>query len=93
MGGIEFYPQKEFDEDMEDKSDNDKIRVSASVLSFTHILSNESFPPSLTHSLSLIHSRTASSEENVRALGHVVCFFSSHNLINQGQFTPRFSAV
>ncbi|XP_056266386.1 neuronal-specific septin-3 [Pseudoliparis swirei] len=24
--GIEFYPQKEFDEDMEDKSDNDKIR-------------------------------------------------------------------
>lgn len=30
MAGIEFYPQKEFDEDMEDKSDNDKIRVSAS---------------------------------------------------------------
>lgn len=28
MNGIEFYPQKEFDEDMEDKSDNDKIRVS-----------------------------------------------------------------
>ncbi|TNN83578.1 Neuronal-specific septin-3 [Liparis tanakae] len=26
MAGIEFYPQKEFDEDMEDKSDNDKIR-------------------------------------------------------------------
>uniref|UniRef100_A0AAV2LK47 Neuronal-specific septin-3 n=2 Tax=Knipowitschia caucasica TaxID=637954 RepID=A0AAV2LK47_KNICA len=26
MGGIEFYPQKEFDDDMEDKSDNDKIR-------------------------------------------------------------------
>ncbi|XP_077425862.1 neuronal-specific septin-3 isoform X2 [Vanacampus margaritifer] len=26
MNGIEFYPQKEFDEDMEDKSDNDKIR-------------------------------------------------------------------
>lgn len=25
--GIECYPQKEFDEDMEDKSDNDKIRV------------------------------------------------------------------
>ncbi|KAE8300062.1 Neuronal-specific septin-3 [Larimichthys crocea] len=24
MGGIEVYPQKEFDEDMEDKSDNDK---------------------------------------------------------------------
>uniref|UniRef100_A0A1A8RSK3 Neuronal-specific septin-3 n=1 Tax=Nothobranchius rachovii TaxID=451742 RepID=A0A1A8RSK3_9TELE len=24
--GIEFYPQKEFDDDMEDKSDNDKIR-------------------------------------------------------------------
>uniref|UniRef100_A0AAY4AKV0 Neuronal-specific septin-3 n=1 Tax=Denticeps clupeoides TaxID=299321 RepID=A0AAY4AKV0_9TELE len=24
--GIEFYPQKEFDEDTEDKSDNDKIR-------------------------------------------------------------------
>lgn len=36
MGGIEVYPQKEFDEDMEDKSDNDKIRVS-SVPSF--------FPP------------------------------------------------
>lgn len=28
MSGIEFYPQKEFDDDMEDKSDNDKIRVS-----------------------------------------------------------------
>ncbi|CAL8332784.1 unnamed protein product [Merluccius merluccius] len=28
MGGIEYYPQKEFDEDMEDKSDNDKIRES-----------------------------------------------------------------
>ncbi|XP_023670408.1 neuronal-specific septin-3 isoform X3 [Paramormyrops kingsleyae] len=26
ISGIEFYPQKEFDEDMEDKSDNDKIR-------------------------------------------------------------------
>lgn len=26
MGGIEFYPQKEFDDDMEDKSENDKIR-------------------------------------------------------------------
>lgn len=25
--GIEFYPQKEFDEDQEDKADNDKIRV------------------------------------------------------------------
>lgn len=25
--GIECYPQKEFDEDIEDKSDNDKIRV------------------------------------------------------------------
>lgn len=37
MGGIEYYPQKEFDEDMEDKSDNDKIRVSGSVFSFAHI--------------------------------------------------------
>lgn len=37
MGGIEYYPQKEFDEDMEDKSDNDKIRVSGSIFSFTHI--------------------------------------------------------
>ena len=37
MGGIEFYPQKEFDDDMEDKSDNDKIRVSGSVLSLTLI--------------------------------------------------------
>lgn len=27
MNGIEFYPQKEFDDDIEDKSDNDKIRV------------------------------------------------------------------
>lgn len=27
--GIEFYPQKEFDEDLEDKTENDKIRVSA----------------------------------------------------------------
>lgn len=36
MSGIEFYPQKEFDEDMEDKSDNDKIRVSRSVLSVMH---------------------------------------------------------
>jgi len=33
MGGIEFYPQKEFDDDMEDKSDNDKIRVSSPGLS------------------------------------------------------------
>lgn len=31
MSGIEFYPQKEFDEDMEDKSDNDKIRVRATL--------------------------------------------------------------
>ena len=42
MSGIEFYPQKEFDEDMEDKSDNDKIRVSGSVgscsLSHPHAL-------------------------------------------------------
>lgn len=40
MGGIEFYPQKEFDEDMEDKSDNDKIRVRDSVM-----LTFLSFPP------------------------------------------------
>lgn len=40
MGGIEFYPQKEFDEDMEDKSDNDKIRVRGSVM-----LTFLSFPP------------------------------------------------
>lgn len=79
MGGIEFYPQKEFDEDMEDKSDNDKIRVSSPVLSLTHICpmilspSHPSFPPSLTQSLS--HSRTASSKHNVRALGHVVYLF------------------
>ncbi|PWA32757.1 hypothetical protein CCH79_00012418 [Gambusia affinis] len=26
MNGTEFYPQKEFDDDIEDKSDNDKIR-------------------------------------------------------------------
>lgn len=35
MSGIEFYPQKEFDEDMEDKSDNDKIRVSLFPLHLT----------------------------------------------------------
>ena len=29
MNGIEFYPQKEFDEDLEDKTENDKIRVGA----------------------------------------------------------------
>lgn len=32
MSGIEFYPQKEFDEDMEDKSDNDKIRVRGALI-------------------------------------------------------------
>uniref|UniRef100_A0A8C5SRH9 Septin 3 n=1 Tax=Laticauda laticaudata TaxID=8630 RepID=A0A8C5SRH9_LATLA len=26
VNGIEFYPQKEFDEDLEDKAENDKIR-------------------------------------------------------------------
>nr|BAE87953.1 unnamed protein product [Macaca fascicularis] len=26
VNGIEFYPQKEFDEDLEDKTENDKIR-------------------------------------------------------------------
>lgn len=79
MGGIEFYPQKEFDEDMEDKSDNDKIRVSVSILSFFRhiclvifILSHPS-PPSLTQSLT--HSCTASSKQNVRALGHVGYLF------------------
>lgn len=30
VNGIEFYPQKEFDEDLEDKTENDKIRVGAS---------------------------------------------------------------
>ncbi|XP_043100408.1 uncharacterized protein LOC122348696 isoform X2 [Puntigrus tetrazona] len=29
--GIECYPQKEFDEDMEDKSDNDKIRLKTQI--------------------------------------------------------------
>lgn len=29
VNGIEFYPQKEFDEDLEDKTENDKIRVGA----------------------------------------------------------------
>ncbi|XP_032052519.1 neuronal-specific septin-3 isoform X2 [Aythya fuligula] len=28
VNGIEFYPQKEFDEDLEDKTENDKIRES-----------------------------------------------------------------
>lgn len=36
MGGIEFYPQKEFDEDMEDKNDNDKIRVRDCFFSPSH---------------------------------------------------------
>lgn len=60
MNGIEFYPQKEFDEDMEDKSDNDKIRVSHSVLSFSSVditlcfkwdwvTPTPFFPPSLIH--------------------------------------------
>ncbi|MEE6508177.1 hypothetical protein FKM82_019617, partial [Ascaphus truei] len=30
LNGIEFYPQKEFDEDLEDKAENDKIRVKRS---------------------------------------------------------------
>lgn len=30
--GIEFYPQKEFDEDQEDKADNDKIRVQCKLI-------------------------------------------------------------
>lgn len=33
MHGIEFYPQKEFDEDLEDKTENDKIRVGVSLSS------------------------------------------------------------
>lgn len=37
MNGIEFYPQKEFDEDMEDKSDNDKIRVSDLGVFYVHL--------------------------------------------------------
>lgn len=37
--GIECYPQKEFDEDMEDKSDNDKIRVRGTSLSVSLISS------------------------------------------------------
>lgn len=44
MSGIEFYPQKEFDDDMEDKSDNDKIRVSCCVLSLTRYLSSDFLP-------------------------------------------------
>ncbi|KAM6972177.1 neuronal-specific septin-3 [Aplochiton taeniatus] len=38
--GIEFYPQKEFDEDMEDKSDNDKIR---DVMPFAVVGSDKEF--------------------------------------------------
>lgn len=44
--GIECYPQKEFDEDTEDKSDNDKIRVRGTLhilhaaLFFQHLLSH-----------------------------------------------------
>lgn len=43
MSGIEFYPQKEFDEDMEDKSDNDKIRVRGALICFLFFFG--SFPP------------------------------------------------
>lgn len=56
MSGIEFYPQKEFDEDIEDKSDNDKIRVSGSVLFCSHTIASlfVSFPPPFQTSLSQI---------------------------------------
>lgn len=43
--GIECYPQKEFDEDMEDKSDNDKIRVRGTL----HILHAALFFPLIFH--------------------------------------------
>lgn len=47
MSGIEFYPQKEFDEDMEDKSDNDKIRVRGALICFCFcfFFTFGSFPP------------------------------------------------
>ncbi|KAK1886336.1 Neuronal-specific septin-3 [Dissostichus eleginoides] len=41
MAGIEFYPQKEFDEDMEDKSDNDKIREA---MPFAVVGSDKEYP-------------------------------------------------
>lgn len=79
MGGIEYYPQKEFDEDMEDKSDNDKIRVSGSVFSFTHIRPIIFFClSSLTKSL--LHSHAACSKQNDRALGHAFYLFTLINL-------------
>ncbi len=42
--GIECYPQKEFDEDMEDKSDNDKIRVRGTLLFFLTSLISSFIP-------------------------------------------------
>lgn len=79
MGGIEFYPQKEFDDDIEDKSDNDKIRVSDCFFFHTHLCHNCVFTISVPNSLaqSCLHSRTACSEQNARALGHFL-YVSSH---------------
>lgn len=81
MSGVEFYPQKEFDEDMEDKSDNDKIRVSGLLLSLHDdcvlpLLSTKPGPPSPSSAC------TAPSEQNVRPLGHVVCLFHLINLVS-----------
>lgn len=45
--GIECYPQKEFDEDMEDKSDNDKIRVRGTLHIFFFF--NIYHPSSVSH--------------------------------------------
>lgn len=86
MGGIEFYPQKEFDEDMEDKSDNDKIRVSGSVFSFTLIHPVRFFPllPSSSPSSlakHVTHLGAASSKQNVRALRHIFYLFSLINFV------------
>ncbi|KAK2499965.1 hypothetical protein MC885_018806 [Smutsia gigantea] len=48
VNGIEFYPQKEFDEDLEDKTENDKIRwktsTTVSLLCFETLSSGKMHP-------------------------------------------------
>lgn len=76
MSGIEFYPQKEFDEDMEDKSDNDKIRVSLFFFFFFHTLI---FPCSFP---------STRPRENVRPLGLVLLFVFPHKSCDHVEMSP-----
>lgn len=75
MGGIEYYPQKEFDEDMEDKSDNDKIRVSGSVFSFFFL--SFFFPKTKLDQVSLTLTRCLLQAE-CQGTGACFLFVSSH---------------